>query len=57
LVGNPITDDSAEAAARSAVDEVGDDIMGDLYAGEAYRRDMLPIFVGRALLAAGARAG
>jgi len=57
LVGNPITTDTAETAAQAAVDEVGDDIMGDVYAGEDYRRDMLPIFVARALAAAGSRAG
>ncbi|HXV72264.1 MAG TPA: xanthine dehydrogenase family protein subunit M [Acidimicrobiia bacterium] len=57
LVGNPITDDTAETAAQTAGDEVGDHVMGDVYAGEGYRRDMLPIFVARALAAAGSRAG
>ena len=57
LVGNPITEESAESAAQAAVDEIGDDVMGDLYAGEDYRRDMLPVFVARALTAAGSRAG
>lgn len=57
LVGKPITQDTAEAAAQTAADEVGDHVMGDLYAGEDYRRDMLPIFVARAVTAAGSRAG
>jgi CO/xanthine dehydrogenase FAD-binding subunit len=56
-VGSAITAEAAEAAAQSAVDEVGDDVMGDLYAGEDYRREMLPVFVARAVAAAGSRAG
>jgi carbon-monoxide dehydrogenase medium subunit len=57
LVGNPVTEDSAENAAQGAVDEVGDDVMGDIYAGVEYRRQMLPVFVARAVTAAAARAG
>ena len=57
LVGKAITEETAEAAARAAVDEVGDDVIGDLYAGVEYRRDMLPVFVARALMAASSRAG
>jgi carbon-monoxide dehydrogenase medium subunit len=57
VVGNPVTEETAEAAAQGAVDEVGDDIMGDLYAGVDYRRQMLPVFVARALTAAASRAG
>jgi len=57
LVGSPITDESAESAAQSAVDEIGDDVMGDVYAGAEYRRDMLPVFVARALTSAASRAG
>lgn len=56
LVGGPVTKETAENAARAAVDEVGDDVMGDTYAGVEYRRDMLPVFVSRALTAAAARA-
>jgi hypothetical protein len=56
-VGKVITAEAAEEAARGAVDEVGDDVMGDVYAGVEYRRDMLPIFVARAVTAAAARAG
>lgn len=57
IVGNAVTDEHAESAAQVAVDEIGDDIMGDLYAGVEYRRDMLPVFVARALKAAASRAG
>ncbi|HEX6299274.1 MAG TPA: xanthine dehydrogenase family protein subunit M [Acidimicrobiia bacterium] len=57
LTGNPVTEDSAESAARESIDEVGDDIMGDVYAGVDYRRQMLPVFVARAINAAASRAG
>lgn len=57
LMGGPITAESAEDAAQAAVDEIGDDVMGDVYAGVEYRRDMLPVFVARAVTAAASRAG
>lgn len=57
LVGEQVTEDTADSAAQMAVDEVGDDIIGDVYAGVDYRRRMLPVFVARALTAAAARAG
>ncbi|MFZ0015330.1 MAG: xanthine dehydrogenase family protein subunit M [Acidimicrobiia bacterium] len=57
LVGSAITEETADNAAMAAIDEIGDDVMGDLYAGVEYRRDMLPVFVSRALVAAAARAG
>lgn len=57
IVGNPITEENAKRAARDAVDAVGDDVMGDIYASAEYRKRMLPVFVARALLEAGSRAG
>jgi carbon-monoxide dehydrogenase medium subunit len=57
LVGKPVTEENAESAAQAAVDAVGDHVMGDLYAGADYRRSVLPVFVTRALMAAGSRAG
>ena len=57
LVGNPITEEAAESAAQAAVDEVGDNVMGDVYGSVEYRRDMLPVFVARAVTAAASRAG
>ena len=57
VVGQPVTEESIENAARAALDEVGDQVMGDVYAGTEYRRDLLPIFVARALTAAASRAG
>ena len=57
VVGSAITEQAAQGAAQNAADEVGDDVMGDVYAGVEYRRDMLPVFVARALMAAASRAG
>jgi carbon-monoxide dehydrogenase medium subunit len=57
VVGAPITAESAEGASQVAIDEVGDNIIGDLYAGVEYRRNLLPVFVARALTTAASRAG
>lgn len=57
MAGKPVTSENAAAAAEVALDDVGDNVMGDLYAGVDYRRRMLPVFVARALTTAGARAG
>ncbi len=57
LVGQPVTDESAKAAAQAAVDDVGDNVMGDLFATGEYRRRVLPVFVARALMSAASRAG
>jgi carbon-monoxide dehydrogenase medium subunit len=56
IVGNAITDETAKSAAQSAVDSVGDDVMGDIYAGVEYRKRVLPVFVARAVKEAAARA-
>ena len=57
IVGQSITEETAANAAEAAVDAVGDDVMGDVYAGADYRKRMLPVFVKRALLGAASRAG
>lgn len=57
IVGNPITEENAKSAAQAAVDAVGDDVMGDVYAGAEYRKRILPVFVARALMKAASRAG
>lgn len=56
IVGKPLTEDNAKSAAQIAVDAVGDDVMGDVYAGVEYRKRVLPVFVRRALLTAASRA-
>jgi aerobic carbon-monoxide dehydrogenase medium subunit len=57
LIGKPVTEENARAAAESASDMVGDDAMGDVYASAEYRKRVLPVFVARALLEAAERAG
>jgi carbon-monoxide dehydrogenase medium subunit len=56
MIGQPVGDASIQAAAALAGDAVGDDVMGDMHASAEYRRRMLPVFVARALAAAGSRA-
>lgn len=57
MVGKAVDAESAAAAARAAVDDVGDDVMGDIHASADYRRQVLPAFVARAINSAAARAG
>ena len=57
LQGKPVTEENAKDAAQTALDVVGDDVMGDTYASAAYRKRMLPVFVARALVKAASRAG
>lgn len=57
LLGNPVTEENAKAAAQTALDVVGGDVMGDTYASAEYRKRMLPVFVSRALVRAASRAG
>lgn len=56
IVGKPLSEENAKSAAKTAVDAVGDNVMGDIYASADYRRRVLPVFIARALLAAGSRA-
>ena len=57
LVGKNLTDDVVSAAARAVSDDLGDDIIGDIYASAEYRGSMANVYVGRALSAAVARVG
>lgn len=57
LVGKPVNEENAKSAAQDAIDAVGDDVMGDVYAGAEYRKRVLPVFVTRALMSAASRAG
>jgi carbon-monoxide dehydrogenase medium subunit len=52
LVGKNLTDDVVSAAARAVSDDLGDDIIGDIYASAEYRGSMASVYVGRALRAA-----
>lgn len=46
-----------EDAAAAVLNDLGDDILGDIHAGADYRRQMAVVYVKRALTAAQARAG
>ena len=56
LTGQPANETAIAAAASRAVDDVGDQANGDLFASAEYRKAMAPVYVKRAVLAAVARA-
>lgn len=57
IVGKPVTQDNADKAAQAALDDIGDSVVGDIYAGVEYRRRVLPTFIVRALTQAASRTG
>jgi carbon-monoxide dehydrogenase medium subunit len=57
LTGQQPTDGAIAAAASKALDDLGDDVSGDIFASADYRRAVAPVYVKRALSAAVARAG
>jgi aerobic carbon-monoxide dehydrogenase medium subunit len=57
LVGRPANAATAAAAAAKADDDLGEDVIGDLFASAAYRRQVVPTFVARAIARAIERAG
>lgn len=56
LLGQPLDEDAIAAAAQEVAKDLGGEILGDMHAGEDYRKAMAPVYVKRALLAAAARA-
>jgi carbon-monoxide dehydrogenase medium subunit len=56
LVGQPLTADTIAKAAGQVAQDLGADIIGDLYASAEYRKAVAPIWVKRALTAAADRA-
>ena len=56
LLGKKLDDDTLAAAAAAVVNDLGDDVMGDMHASADYRRQMAPVFVRRALEKAASRA-
>jgi aerobic carbon-monoxide dehydrogenase medium subunit len=56
LLGKPATESTIEAAAREVGNDLGGEILGDLQAGEEYRKAMAPVYVKRALSIAVQRA-
>lgn len=57
LVGQPLNADTIATAADKVAGDLGEHVMGDIHASEAYRRAMAPIYVKRALTTAAERAG
>jgi carbon-monoxide dehydrogenase medium subunit len=56
LVGKPANKETIASAALEVAGDLGNDILGDLQAGEEYRRAMAPVYVRHALATAMQRA-
>lgn len=56
LIGKPLSEDNIAAAAQAVLNDLGDDVIGDIHASAEYRQAMAPVFVKRALTAAAQRA-
>ena len=57
LAGQPLSADAIAAAAATAGNDLGDDLLGDVFASGEYRKAVTPVYVQRALTAAAQRAG
>ncbi len=57
LAGQALTAETIAAAAEAVADDVGDDLIGDVFASADYRKAIAPVYVRRALAAAAERAG
>jgi carbon-monoxide dehydrogenase medium subunit len=57
LVGRSLDENAIATAASEVENDLGGEILGDLQAGEEYRKAMAPVYVRRALTAAFQRAG
>ncbi|RTZ99343.1 MAG: xanthine dehydrogenase family protein subunit M, partial [Candidatus Neomarinimicrobiota bacterium] len=57
LAGQAPTADAIAAAAAAVSADLGDELIGDIYASAEYRRAMAPVCVKRALRAAVERSG
>jgi carbon-monoxide dehydrogenase medium subunit len=57
LAGQPSRAASFAAAAEQVRADLGNDVIGDIFASAEYRSAMAPVYVKRALAAAAARAG
>ncbi len=56
LAGRALSAETIAGAARLVVQDLGDDILGDVYASADYRKAVVPVWVKRALTAAAGRA-
>ena len=57
LAGQALTTDTIAAAAAAVAGDVGDDLIGDVFASADYRKAVASVYVQRALTAAAERAG
>lgn len=57
LVGKKLDDKSIAKASRAVLQDLGDEILGDIHGGADYRRQMAAVYVERALHSASRRAG
>ena len=57
LAGKPLSDEAFAAAAAAVGGDLGDDLLGDIFASADYRKAIAPVYVRRALAAAAERAG
>jgi carbon-monoxide dehydrogenase medium subunit len=57
LVGHKLDDKSIAKASRAVLQDLGDNVIGDIHAGAEYRRQMAAVYVERALHKASQRAG
>lgn len=57
LTGKALNDSVIEAAAAAVVNDLGDQILGDIHASAEYRQEMAPVLVERAIREAAKRAG
>ena len=57
LKGQPLSDETFAAAAAAVSGDLGDDLLGDVFASADYRKAVAPVYVRRALAAAAGRAG
>jgi carbon-monoxide dehydrogenase medium subunit len=56
LVGQALSPETMASAAALVSNDLGADILGDIYASAEYRRAVVPVYVKRALVAAASRA-
>ena len=57
LIGQSLTADAIAAAAAGVSADLGDDVLGDIFASGDYRRAVAPVYVQRAVAAAAERVG
>jgi carbon-monoxide dehydrogenase medium subunit len=56
LIGKPATDKTIAAAAGAVAADLGNDVIGDIFASAGYRAAIAPVYIERAVTAAVARA-